>query len=79
MVFTPWIASKPTLVLNSAPNTFRFVPLIARFLLASDYSLNYCLKFGVPYKATLHQSVVTAQKGYCLLPDIFIVAGMRRA
>jgi len=35
--------------LNSAPNTFRFVPLIARFLLASDNSLIYCLKFGVHY------------------------------
>ena len=48
-VFTAWIASKPTLALNSAPNTFRFVPLISRFLLTSDNSLNYCLKFGVHY------------------------------
>jgi len=35
--------------LNSEPNTFRFVPLIARFLFASDNSLIYCLKFGVHY------------------------------
>jgi hypothetical protein len=44
------------LALNSAPNTFRFVPLIARFLLASDNSLNYCLKFGVHYSLAIYRA-----------------------
>jgi len=41
------------LALNSEPNTFRFVPLIARFLFASDNSLIYCLKFGVHYTGSV--------------------------
>lgn len=49
-VFSPRIASNPTLALKSAPWTFRFfTSLIVCFLVASDDSLNRCLEFRVHY------------------------------